>query len=336
MLQELERVLLAKWEEFGNPGKKPEQFLYLLSTGQYRHSKAVLHVLPRDQKTHTLIVKIQKGDGQLPFLANEYMRLKALHSQGSLRELRPSIPRPLYFGRIADHLLLIETYMPGVPFAKHSRRREPGLFCEVATWLDAFHSRTAPVTVCLTEEEIGAYFVHPLEMALPAIQGRPSVLRFLDRFRRRVEDLAGARLPLVFSHNDLSLNNVRFQGDRIAVIDWEFSGYPNLPMFDLLNVYLFFAMAWKRLSYTECFRLAFSPDNELSRLLRSCVRDYVRELGVPPSVLPVLVVQYLISRILLLRSIGSAGGAEETLWCLQAIAEGHVDLETWEDIRSGG
>ncbi len=335
MLQELERVLLSKWEEFGNPGRKPEQFLYLLSAGQFWHSKSVLHVLPRDQKTHRLIVKILNADLQLPLLENEYVRLKALHSQGNLRDLRPSIPRPLFFGRIAGHLLLIETYMPGVPFAKHSRKKEPGLFLTFATWLNAFHSRTLHINGCLTEEQIGVYFLHPLEKALPAIQRRCALLGFLDRFRPRVEKLSGTKLPLVFSHNDLSLNNVRFQGDRIGVIDWEFASDPDLPLFDLLNAYLFFAMMWKRLSYTEAFRWAFSPDNELSRLLRSCLRDYVRDLGVPPSLVPLLVVQYLISRILLLRSIGNVGGGEDTLWCLQAIAEGHVDLEPWGDLWSG-
>jgi hypothetical protein len=133
----------------------------------------------------------------------------------------------------------------------------------------------------------------------------------------------------------LTLNNIRFQGDRIGVIDWEFSCSPDLPILDLINAYLFFAMTWKGLSYTESFRLAFSGGNELSRLLRQCIRSYVRDLGVPAILFGPLVVQYLASRILLLKRVGNMTNCEEVIRCLRAVAAGEVDLDACEAFGSG-
>jgi phosphotransferase family enzyme len=335
LLRALEQVLLSRWEEFGFTAKRPERFVYVLSGERHWHSKAVLFCLPGNRDARAVIVKVQKDDLHLPLLENEYLRLKALHAHAGLRELRESIPRPLYFGQVAEHPVLIETYMPGVPFSKHARRREPESFLKLSEWLRAFHFGTRGAARTLTEREVGVYFLRPLESAMQVINGHRSVRLFLDGFGRRLEDLSGAKLPFVFSHNDLCLNNVRFDGERISVIDWEFSRHPDLPLLDLMNVFLFFAMTWRRLSYTEAFCGTFSGDNRLSRLFRQCLGRYVRDLGLPPGVLHLLVVQYLISRIPLLRSIGNVANFEETLRCLCAIAKGRVTQEPWTDLLAG-
>ena len=335
MLRQLDRLLRSRWEEFGCPGRRPERFLYALSAERHPHSKAVLCCLPQGDGAEALIVKIQKDDLQQPFLRTEYARLKALDGQESLRELRASIPRPLFFGEIAGHPALIETFVPGVPFSKHSRRREPGLFLGVSNWLRAFHSHTLRTSASGPKAEIAGHFLRPLELAKHALRGNRSIQHFLDCIGQKVDALSGTGLPLVFGHNDLTLNNIRFQGNRIGVIDWEFSRSPDLPLLDLINVFLFFAMTWKRLSYTKSFRLAFSEGNDVSGLLRQCIRDYVRDLGLPSALLSPLVVQYLVSRIPLLQRVGNLRNCEEVVWCLHAVAVGDVDLEAWEACGSG-
>lgn len=332
MLRELEEVLASRWGEFGFTGGRPERFLYTLSAERYWHSKAVLYCFPRDRREQAVIVKIQKDDLHHPLLENEYLRLKALHGHENLRELRESIPRPLYFGQVADHPLLIETYMPGIPFSKHARRREPESFLKLSEWLRAFHLRTLGATGTLTEDQIGIHFLRPLESARQAINGHRSMHLFLDHFGRRLEALSGAELPFVFSHNDLCLNNIRFDGERIRVIDWEFSCHPDLPLSDLINAFLFFAMTWKKLSYAEAFQLAFSGGNGLSLLFKQCVGEYLRELQLHPMLLSLLVVQYLISRISLLQSIGNVTSQQDALLCLEAIADGRVDTEASRDL----
>jgi hypothetical protein len=332
LLQALERVLSSKWEEFGCSGSRPERFLFILSTERHWHSKTVLHCLPDDHTAQPVIVKVQRDDLHLPLLENEYLRLKSLHGHEGVQGFRRSIPRPLFFGRIGGHLALIETFVPGVPFSKHSRRRDPELFLELSNWLSALHARTRLAARSMTEKEMGAHFLDPLESAIRALEGRRSVQLLLDGFRQRMEELSRAGLPFVFSHNDLCMNNIRFQGDRVGVIDWEFSRGPDLPLHDLINAFLFFGMTWRRLSYTEAFRLAFSPDDGLHILLKRCVRRYVRDLGVSPAAIPLLVVQYLLSRIPLLQSIGNMTSCEETIECLQAVAEGRVDLDIWNGL----
>ena len=334
MFQELEQVLLSTREQFGQTGSGLEHFRYVLSAERHWHSKAVLYCLPRDRRGQTLVVKVQKDSLHLPLLENEYECLKALHGHEGLQDLRKSIPRPLFFGQMAGHPVMVETYVPGVPFSKFSRRRDPGWFLRVFEWLKAFHVGTLHATRLLTREDIGVYFLQPLESAMRTINKCGSFGTFLDSFRQKAEELSGAGLPFVFSHNDLSLNNIRFQRDRIGVIDWEFSRDPDLPLSDLMNVFLFFAMTWKRLSYPEAFRLAFTGGNGLSPLLKRCLREYVRDLGLPPAMLSLLVVQYLISRIPLLQSIGSVEGYEDTLWCLDALSDGRVDLDPWNDLGS--
>jgi len=334
VLQELERILLASWEEFGFTGDRPERFLYLLSAERHWHSKSVFYCLPHERWTQAVVVKIQREDVHLPLLENEYRRLKTLHAHEGLWKLKDSIPRPLYFGRVTDHPVLIETYMPGAPFSKYARRREPESFLKLSKWLRAFHSMTRCGNACLGREEIEAYFLGPLESAIRASHGCRPARGFLISFRKRLEDLRGQPLPFVFGHNDLCLNNIRFHENRINVIDWEFSRHPDLPVLDLINAYLYFVMMLKKLCYREAFRVAFSESNGVSLLLKQCLADYLGALGLPPAMLFPLVVQYLICRIPLLLSIGNVTGFEDTVWCLQAIAEGQVDLEAWKDLGS--
>jgi hypothetical protein len=332
VLQELERVLLSKWKEFDQTGNGPEHFQYVLSAERHWHSKAVLYCLPQDGRRQAVVVKIQKESLKLPLLENEYVHLKALHGHERLRDLRASIPRPLFFGEMAGHPVLVQTYVPGVPFSKFSRRRDPEWFLRLSEWLRRFHVRTLRAPRFLTGEDIGVYFLHPLESAMRTIKGDGSLGTFLNDFGRKAEELCGASLTFVFNHNDLTLNNIRFHGDRVGVIDWEFSRDPDLPLSDLMNAFLFFAMTWKRVSYPEAFRLAFAGGSELSLLLRRCLRDYFRDLGLSPAMLVPLVVQYLISRILLLKSIGSVEGCEDTLCCLNALADGRVGLAPWDEV----
>jgi aminoglycoside phosphotransferase len=327
--------MASRWEQFGFAGGRPERFLYTLSAERHWHSKAVLYCFPHDRRKQAVIVKIQKDDLHLGLLENEYLHLKALHNDVGLGELRESIPRPLFFGQVADHPLLIETYMPGVPFSKHAQRREPESFLRVAEWLRAFHTRTVGGARTLTAPDISVYFLRPLEAAMQAINGHRSIRLFLDHFRRRLEALPGTELPLVFSHNDLCLNNVRFDGERIRVIDWEFSRHPDLPLSDLVNAFLFFAMTWRKLSYTEAFRLTFFGDNGLSLLFRRCLSGYAKDLGLSPGMLHLLLVQYLISRIHLLKSVGNVANLADILGCLCTLAEGRVAPKPWTDPQPG-
>ena len=162
-----------------------------------------------------------------------------------------------------------------VPFSKHAQRREPDSFLKLAEWLGAFHTRTVGAARTLTAHDISVYFLRPIESAMQAINGHRSIRLFLDHFGRRLDALVGTELPLVFSHNDLCLNNVRFDGKRIRVIDWEFSRYPDLPLSDLINAFLYFAMTWRKLSYTEAFQaLGLVTDAELF------VRELADALGV--------------------------------------------------------
>jgi hypothetical protein len=326
MLQGLERVLLANWEAFGGQGKRPDRFRYVLFAGRHWHSKAVIYCLPEGREGATLVVKVQRENLQRALLESEYRCLLALHEDERLQELRPSIPRPLFLGPIDGHLSLIETYMPGVPFSKHARRRDPELFLRVTRWLGAFHRRTVRKAGGLTEAEIGQHFLRPLESAMPVLEASERLRLFLDGFRQRVLALAGTPIALVVSHNDLCTSNIRFPAERIGVIDWEFSRDPDLPLFDLLNAFLFFVMTWQRLDYPAAFRAAFSGTHEANRLLDRCLRAYVQDLGLSPGMLQLLVVQYLISRIPFLESLGDAANAREAIACLEAIADGQVDL----------
>ncbi len=336
MLREIERILLASWEPFGLPGKRPERFLYVLSTELHSHSKAAIYCLPEDDPTQVVVVKIQKANLQLPFLEAEHRQLRALQGDERLRDIRASIPRPLFFGQVAGRSILVETYLPGVPFSKHARRREPELFLQASRWLGVFHKRTLRSAPPFTAEERDGYFLRPLETAMRAALGGGVPGRFRDRFTRRMEELAGVGLPSVFNHNDLTLSNIRFQGDQVQVIDWEFSRDPGLPLLDLLNLFLFFAMTWKRVGYRDAFRLAFSGDNEVSQLLQGCLRDYFNTLGLSPALLHLLVAQYLISRLPLLQSIGNMAGVKETLWCLQSLAQWDEELGMRSVLRARG
>lgn len=335
MIRELERVLLSNWEEFGCPGSRPRQLAYILSGERHRHSKVIVYCLPEERNAPPLVAKIQRADMAIPQLDNEYVQLKALHALPGLEEMRGSIPKPLFFGELAGHHVMIETYLPGVPFSKHLRRKGPRCLHWSFEWLTAFHARTVKETRRLTAGEIEIHFLAPLESAIGGMDALRPFRPFLMAYRRRIEALADITIPVVFCHHDLCLNNIRFHKDAVGVIDWEFARYPDLPFLDVINLFLFSAMTWKGLRYPKAFALAFAENGGLSTLLKRMVREYCETLRLDPGLVGPLVVQYLISRISLLGSIGSTAGVEDSIRCLAAVATGQVDLQRWTDLPPG-
>jgi hypothetical protein len=98
----------------------------------------------------------------------------------------------------------------------------------VAAWLERWHLEThawaEPVQPVLEQQVVAPLRV--LEQHVP--------VAYRDRLIARCNSLAGARLPVVAAHNDLTMFNVLIgPGGQLGIVDWESACAQALPLTDL-------------------------------------------------------------------------------------------------------
>jgi hypothetical protein len=139
------------------------------------------------------------------------------------------VPSLLATGSAGDWPVLVQTVAPGRPGAEVLARSPghlDGLVEELSGWLERWNQATA--TTAVGRDVLDAELLCPAsELAEELPDG------YAGWLAARVDGLAGAELPVVARHNDLTMWNVRVSGDSdLAVLDWAEADV-GLPLTDL-------------------------------------------------------------------------------------------------------
>ncbi len=203
----------------------------------------------------------------------------------SARAAGARVPQPVELKRLGGRSVLLETPVLGSTLAVvlGSRPdRVADLLGEVVRWLEAWNGVTvkrAPLSDARLQRDV----LSPAAFLAPLLERG-------DEYRIRLEQLcagvAGTTVPLVHTHNDLTMWNVlRDERGRLGVLDWEGARRHDLPLLDF-----FYATtdAWAALrKYDDrlaAFEACFGASGEPPSVVSSLYEYFVRAMEVPRPV----------------------------------------------------
>ena len=228
------------------PGARPLfDWLFQLDHGGQQPGSAVISSSWRGQDGAVVLHRFPGRDAQPSAIAK--MNLTAtmagdrVAEAATLARLGPSarsagaeVPEPLLLGQINDHPVLLQTVVCGRPMASLLAARPKRLLEHMdllVAWLERWNRSTVsirPLDLGLLDRELLA----PATLLAPLLErGR----EYRDWLTERCAAVAGMPVPLVATHNDLTMRNVcLMEQGRLGVIDWDGAREEGFPLVDFL------------------------------------------------------------------------------------------------------
>jgi hypothetical protein len=263
--------------------------------------------------------------------------------QRTLARLRSALPSDLAAGlpsargiRTWSGLCVgSESFVPGRPVGLLSRRRAGSTLPAAVDWLIRLDTATgealADETPAPTREVFDETFRTTVETLRLPLDGEEVCRRF------GVRGIGEAPVPVVWQHGDLTPSNLRWDGTRHAVVDWE-SARPGPALCDLL----YFLLHWP---WLDLPRFGMAPAKVLDAVFLSDrgrpadsastqVRRYCAALGVDDAMVAPLLLRMLgqqaLDRADRIRDIGLDPAEDQNvyadLFCRVATAPGPARL----------
>lgn len=177
-------------------------------------------------------------------LARQAEVLTALHADSRLDGWRAVVPRHLGRGEAGGRPYWVEEAVPGrAPAAALLRgARSGGLLDTAARLVESLHARTGERRL-LDHATVEAWVELPLQRIEAFAATRPHRVRLLEAAGRvRVEltaALAGRTVRTCWIHGDFWPGNLLLSGPApTGVVDWDQAGAGQLPLHDLLHLYV--------------------------------------------------------------------------------------------------
>jgi aminoglycoside phosphotransferase (APT) family kinase protein len=208
-------------------------------------SVAVVTVIRRGSRRR-FVVKVPWSADGVTALRRQAGVLTVLHRDARLHRLRPLLPHCVWQGAFEGRYFCVEEALPGVP-AGAVMLRDGGagtLLRAAAGVIGDLHALTAESTV-LDAPAVTAWVDAPLDRLAAYAAARPRADRLAAALRRlRAELLAalvGRRVRTGWIHGDFWPGNLlAAPPDTVTgVVDWDRAAARQLPLHDLLHLYVF-------------------------------------------------------------------------------------------------
>lgn len=220
--------------------------LLMLTPGQNDLNRVIMLPFLPTSRVPLAVFKYWRIPAFNPVIEHEQTALRGIHARLS-EPLRQTIPRPFGVAKWGDLAVSGEQCVEGQALSTAtnrsdapSRRHLEDLRL-VMTWLRAFQQQTMHRCGPWEAVDINQWVERPLEAYEQAFKLTASEARLFSIVRQRARELIGFASPIVWVHGDLALRNLRRNGQRLIVIDWEGS-HLGPALFDLL----FFITDWTK------------------------------------------------------------------------------------------
>lgn len=263
---------------------------------------------------------------------------------------RPSVPRSTLF-HWNGLAVCAETCVSGSSLNSRVGSSSTGALEDLtltSAWLQAFHGQTKQTVPA--RDWLQANLIERLCGQYAKTFGlTPDEGRLFDALKGALNTTGTDTLPLVWQHTDFGPWNVYRDGDRISVIDWEV-GRRGPALIDLL----YFSTHWsralaarattaQRVRHFEELFLAILPKGPVAHAIHRHIGEYMRALGMAPSLFPFILVYMLIEqaieRGLRLDRLGTDAGARaDNVYCgyLAAVARHSERLFSDQTVGNAG
>lgn len=279
-------------------------------------------MIPVGSKKPFFLVKVSSFPGEQYGLQNEYENLRLLHRVERFAEIRSSIPRPICLETFEGNTLLVESFLPGRKF----RDMYKGVFTKrylyrAADWLINFHQKTSiwKGSNSSKTDMIKEKYNTLMEKTKMKFTLRKETWRFLDKTAEFLSDFENSEFPLVFAHNDFSVDNIFFTQRQIYITDWEYSQPEGLPFVDIFHFGLCYGAWHGKIKVNESLLETYSYAGKYFRQVMPLVREYLESIPVEEEMLISLVAIQLMRWALTTRI-----RSHEMINCLDLLAEGRT------------
>ena len=278
----LEEHLKENWDMYF-PSRKQRGRMSLILVKSYR--KNTVFVFEGDSKFPVCVARIASHlTGER--LRNNFVALEKIENL-DLPALQGRYPRPLFYGKISDHEVMIQAFVRGQRMGKSIRTRKSpfwkGRFRAnislISNWLMEFHSKTIQNEKPTNKTDI-SLLCGPIKDKFDDHPG------FLNTLSHSLDNTEGRLSFNVFQHGDLHIDNILVRKDgTIAVLDWDLAVPEGRPLWDLLDSSISCARVVVAgpsgdSDLSEHLDITFFDNNDLSRIVAVTINKYVKYLGI--------------------------------------------------------
>ncbi len=231
-------------------------------------------------------------------LERHHDTLVLIREKGS-DQLRSTVPRPVFWEKSGAHWILFVSSLPGISMNQFfdSRRNVNRILTSylpmTMKWLIRLHKE-------FKQDD------QPLQSLVNSSEAK-------DSLREIGFETRNTTVPMVLQHGDFHPTNLLVAGQQISVVDWEYSAWPGLPLYDVfyLLVHIFRRSTMKQsrirslsktidqagdninLPQANDFKSAFFEENRYSDIFKDAVQDYCFQLDIDPSCAKILFYLFL-------------------------------------------
>lgn len=310
LIKSLEKYILNGWANFPTIGNRPKELSFLKLSSNYRKGKLILLVFRRGDNAPLLITKMSRILSTQALLRNEYNALTKLHEilPSTIRE---TIPRPFCLGKINDYYLLTESPIIGRNIASKlsnyknflSKRAAFKNFELSFNWLISFRSQVDKTTSQIKLVKLEDCFESIIENYYQTLKPGKNEKCSIKALQKKSKGFLRETIPRLEQHGDFHpLNIIIKPNGDIGIIDWEYYGLIDFPLFDAF----YFITCYLVDSCVPIVESSFSTgevsvvsifDIKWARgLISKYIRLFCQKIGLNPDLIAILYPYFILSQ----------------------------------------
>jgi len=268
---------------------------YLLRNG-FRKDLVVVFI--DSNKSPLGIGYLTDEEGIRDRLERQHDILTLIQEKGS-DQLKSTVPKPVVWEKSGAHWILFLSSLPGVP-------------------MNQFFNSPSNVNKILTRylPKAMKWLIHlhkEFQQDNQSLQSLVNYSEAKDSLGEIGREARNITVPMVLQHGDFQPTNLLVNGQQISVVDWEYSAWPGLSLYDVfyLLVHIFRRSTMKQsrirsltkttyrvddninLPQTNDFKGAFFEENRYSDIFKNTIQDYCFQLDIDPSCAKILFYLFL-------------------------------------------
>jgi hypothetical protein len=303
MIERVKEKLYKDWGNYFPDRPKASSIRYFLTRGSNgKHAKASFLLFADDDREPFCVVKVPIFDEGSEFLQNEHdilHRLRALNAPAG----GPAAPRCWLISGLERRPVLIQEAFTAVPLRKLIRRENRVDLLRLGVESISNLHQATRVDHLFSKEDYVKFVAEPVQNALKDEKYRP-VKASLDQMALRLEGLIEEKIPLVLCHHDFRVSNIRIEGEKLQLFDWEFAQWPGLPIVDVLNFIVDYHAERNLIDFGAAFT-EISKNNlrGFTGEIGSLLEQYCVRMGLNKALIPLWMDLFLVQKLLLAQRI---------------------------------
>ena len=225
-------------------------------------------------------------------MLKEYNILQYIHKYGNTY-LKQSVSQPIKLSHYGSKYFASQTYINAErlkPPCWYERKRKKTIRSHLnsfSIWLQSLWQ--IPLIDLPKENMRGIDVFDELDYCFTKCDKNSEA--FFKKILSTAESLRNMKLPLVINHNDLSLDNILFDGGKIKVIDWELS-YITWPVYDWFYFvanyanWLWAGRSMRTTLVVKSIKKAFFECNWFSEFVKEETKNIYADMNLDKSLIP--------------------------------------------------